>query len=870
MKNKPLPASLLACLLIHLLPARPASAQIVFTRVTNSPVATSVSGTAAAWGDYNNDGWVDLYVTTLSGPAYLFRNNGNGTFTSVTGVPMVAGNMNSFACVWGDYDNDGFLDLLQGGYSLPSRLFRNNGNGSFTQITSGPMASIDRGANNVLWGDYDNDGWLDVFIAISFNSPKNVLYRNNAGSFTQMTNSPPVNMPGNSEGGAWGDFDNDGWLDLVVGHTGSHCQLFRNTHAGFAELTNSAVNLTPSEVFGGTSWGDYDNDGWLDLFVSSYGGHCALFHNDGQGGFTRMTSGPIYERVAKSTGGAWADYDNDGWLDLFVANDSGANSSLYHNNGDGTFTAVTNGAIVNTPGTSQGACWGDFDNDGFPDLLVPNRSTFNNYLYHNEGSSNAWVSFKLEGRVSNRAAIGAKVRLRAIIGGRTVWQLREVSGGGSLGSQNDLRAAFGLGDATNADLVRVEWPSGIRQEFQNVAPRQFLSLVEPEARITPAVAEVPAGGGVAFAVDATWPSPAAFQWRLNGADLPGETNATLVIAHATTGAAGIYTVTVSDPATGSSYNSFPAKLTGPVWIEQPPSVLNLRPGSNGMFSVTVSGSSPITYHWRFNGVPLPDETNATLTIANATDERVGSYDVVVANSYGPVVSPPASLGLLINLVVTAQPVTQTVPLGGSATLSVAVSGSPAPFSFEWHRGSVSIWTNVTSARASFLSLSNVQAGQAGPYRVVIKNAATPPTGLVSSAAILSVGVDTDGDGLPDDWETNHQFSATDAADATQDADGDGATNLQEFLAGTDPWDASSLLRIEAIAQNRDGVVTLQFTAQSNKTYTVRASPATDGAAWVRVADVPAAPTNRTVVVTDPSAPIAAGQRFYRLASPRLP
>jgi len=104
----------------------------------------------------------------------------------------------------------------------------------------------------------------------------------------------------------------------------------------------------------------------------------------------------------------------------------------------------------------------------------------------------------------------------------------------------------------------------------------------------------------------------------------------------------------------------------------------------------------------------------------------------------------------------------------------------------------------------------------------------------------------------------------------QDADGDGATNLQEFLAGTDPWDASSLLRIEEIGQSRDGVVTLQFTAKSNKTYTVRSSPATAGAGWVRVADVPAAPTNRTVVVTDPSAPIASGQRFYRLASPRLP
>jgi enediyne biosynthesis protein E4 len=230
-----------------------------------------------------------------------------------------------------------------------------------------------------------------------------------------------------------------------------------------------------------TRWGDYDNDGLLDLFVSSYGQHSALYHNNGDGTFTRMTSSGISRPLVKSTGGAWADYDNDGFLDLFVANDSGTKSFLYHNNGDGTFTSVTNGIVVNDPGNAQGAAWGDYNNDGFPDLFVPNIRTFKNSLYRNDGNSNAWLTVKLEGRVSNRAAIGSHVRVRATIHGRPMWQLCEISGGGSLGSQNDLRAQFGLGDATNVDLVRIEWPSGIVQEAANVSPKQFLIMTEPSA-----------------------------------------------------------------------------------------------------------------------------------------------------------------------------------------------------------------------------------------------------------------------------------------------------------------------------------------------------------------------------------------------------
>jgi FG-GAP-like repeat/ASPIC and UnbV/Bacterial TSP3 repeat len=600
-------------ILVGLLLATPVFAAITFTKIATGLVSSGASGTAAAWGDYNNDGWIDLYVTTLNGSSYLYRNNGDGTFTSITGVPITAGGVNSFGCAWADYDNDGFLDLIQGGYNLSSRLFRNQGDGTFSRIATGLMANIARGANNALWADYDNDGWVDLFIAISYNSPKNVLYHNEGnGSFSQVTNSPLVNTPGNAQGAAWGDYDNDGRLDLVINHTGGRSQLFHNDSAGrFTEITNSPITELSSEVYAGACWGDYDNDGLLDLFVTSYGHHSALYHNNGNGIFVRMTNNAVARATAKSTGGAWADYDNDGFLDLFVANDGSTKSFLYHNNGDGTFTAVTNGPIVQDLGTAQGAAWGDYNNDGFPDLFVPNVRSVNNALYRNNGNSNNWLGIRLTGRRSNRAALGAKVRVGATIGGIARWQMRETSGGGSLGSQDDLRARFGLGDATQADLVRIEWPSGIVQEFHDVPARHFLA------------------------------------------------------------------------------------------------------------------------------------------------------------------------------------VTESMP-------------------------------------------------------------------------------DTDGDGLPDEWELAHGLNPTDASDAGLDADGDGLSNAQEYAAGTDPQDARSSLRIETAAVDGNHSWRVNFVAISNRTYTLQAREGLGNSYSVRyVADVPAAPTNRLVELMGPL-DASTRQQFFQIVTPRQP
>lgn len=230
------------------------------------------------------------------------------------------------------------------------------------------------------------------------------------------------------------------------------------------------------------------------------------------GTFARTITGDIVNDIADSIGCASGDFDNDGWLDLFVANGEASvqNNSLYRNNGDRTFTKVHAGSVVNDGGASSGCAWADYDNDGFLDLFVSNyfydsaaAPPQRNFLYRNNGNSNSWVMFRLAGTVSNRSAIGAKVRVKARVRGENFWQLREISGGSGFGSQNDIRVHFGLGDATKAEVVRIEWPSGTLTELHDVEAKKFHTIDEPpRLAVAAAVAGQPARitlrGGIGF------------------------------------------------------------------------------------------------------------------------------------------------------------------------------------------------------------------------------------------------------------------------------------------------------------------------------------------------------------------------------------
>jgi len=229
-----------------------------------------------------------------------------------------------------------------------------------------------------------------------------------------------------------------------------------------------------------------------------------LYHNEGNGGFTRVSTGPM---LAAPVGGGsracgWGDYDNDGYLDLFEVNYNAPNR-LFHNNGDGTFTQITNAVFNNDANANiygQTCSWVDYDNDGFLDLFVtryPDSGLTSNLLYHNNGNSNNWLEVKLVGTVANRSAIGAKVRVHATIAGKPFWQVREMTTGGGRWVQ-PLVTHFGLGDATNVDTLRIEWPSGTVQEMPNVAAKQFLTITEParlKANMTNGIPEFSLNGG---------------------------------------------------------------------------------------------------------------------------------------------------------------------------------------------------------------------------------------------------------------------------------------------------------------------------------------------------------------------------------------
>lgn len=855
-----------------------------FTKITTGAIVNDGGDSAGcAWGDYDNDGYVDLFVANRGGQNnFLYRNQRNGAFEKITAGRIVTDGGNSRGGgAWADYNNDGWLDLIVANTFEPNFLYHNNGDGTFARVTSAAAGSIvaKTGAtHSCAWGDFDNDGHVDLFEPNAFDEPS-FLHRNRGnGSFTEENTSVVVMDRGNPFVAVWSDYDNDGRLDLFLargGFRGSENNfLYRNEGGShFTKLSAATVGSVVNDggYSLGAAWGDYDNDGFQDLFVANGQGSGAarlnfLYHNSGDGRFTRMTTntvGSLASDLGQSIGCAWGDYDNDGFLDLFVATAIGT-KLLYHNNTDGSFTRIDSGSLVNDFGTSLSCAWADYDNDGFLDLFVANGGE-NNALYRNAGNDNSSISLRLVGTQSNRSAIGAKVRVKATIGGKAFWQVREISGGSGYGSQNDLRAHFGLGDATNADLIRIEWPSGVVQELREVAARQVLAIQESNADIFPAQADVSLGATLTLSVTNA-PPDSALQWRLNGIDIAGATNATLEFSNATTNLNGHYTVVVSN-ATGSVFPR-PAVVRifdRPIITSQPQST-NALPGASATFSVAaLSPSLPITYQWQFNGVDLPGQTGSTLTLTNLQLAQDGLYTVVATDALGSVTSEPAAMRVLVKPVIVQGPISQSIVAGGSVTFSTEITGNPAPFLYQWRQASTTLTNMVLSEKRAFFTLNNIRTNQAGLYRVVITNAASPSL-TVNATWNLTVLPDTDGDGLPDAWETAHGLSANEPADAALDSDGDGQSNLGEYRAGTNPTNAASCLKVESVT-HANGQTTVSFHAVSNQTYTVEWC-ADLGGTWTKLTDLIARTNSRVESVTDSSARDAA--RFYRVCNPRRP
>jgi uncharacterized repeat protein (TIGR01451 family) len=469
-----------------------------FEKVINSPLLEPIEAFGTAWGDYDNDGDQDLFINILSpsvnnpyGFSRLFQNNCNGEFAHITALPggITQDTGTSRAASWIDMNNDGNLDLyISHDDGINNSLYINNGDGTFTKETQLNIVNDQAHTRDHAWVDINNDGWLDLFLGNNGGSiPQNdFLYMSNQqGSFNQVTIGDIVNDNARTQGFSFGDYDNDGYLDIFISYNAINKLYHNNGDGTFTPITNTIASL-PS-ISWSSSWIDYDNDLNLDLFIhGNFGSASRLLKNNGDGTFTSLTNDPLVTTIVHNNGGqTWGDYDNDGDLDVFVSDFF--KNQLYSNNGNGTFTAVTNEVVTNDSiSESFGATWSDFDKDGDLDLLVPNAfGNFPNYFYintfQNMGNENHWVNIKCIGKQSNNSAIGARIYLKATINGVSKWQMREVNANHSAfhGGQNPLNQHFGLGDATIIDSLKIYWPtSGITQLFPNVTPDRYIEIKE--------------------------------------------------------------------------------------------------------------------------------------------------------------------------------------------------------------------------------------------------------------------------------------------------------------------------------------------------------------------------------------------------------
>ncbi len=490
-------------LLITFLSSAGSIAQL--TKVTdpaNPVVNDQFQSGGGSWVDVNGDGYLDLYVANgnlSSQNNSFYLNDRNGGFIKVTTGPTVTSGGSSIGSTWGDYNNDGHIDFFVANrQNVGNFLYTGLGDTNFTAVVAGNVVTDIANSNSGSWVDLDRDGNLDLYVV---NFQGNDWYYHNNGApnfdFTRIDTLLPVLDGANfSISGSWADFNNDRLPDLFVGNAGTQSDdLYRND--GGYNFTRTVLADGAASV--GQSWGDYDNDGSLDLFVANtLSQNNVLYHNSGPPlySFTPVVSSIVSNDGGSSVGSAWGDYDNDGDLDLFVANDGG-NNYLYQNDGppNYTFTKITLGDAVNDGGNSFGAVWGDYDRDGFLDLFVANRLNQKNFLYHNNGNGNHWLEFTCQGTVSNRSAIGAKIRLKATINGTSIWQLREIEGQSGYNSQN-LTAHFGLGDAAAADSAIVEWPSGQTDYYVHLPANRFDTFVEGVPPAPVLLAAGPANGAL--------------------------------------------------------------------------------------------------------------------------------------------------------------------------------------------------------------------------------------------------------------------------------------------------------------------------------------------------------------------------------------
>ena len=503
-------------------------------------------GGGVALTDFDNDGRLDIFFTNgarLEDPMpdskspdkteqkfwnRLYHQNSDSTFTDVTekaGLTGMPQNYYGMGVAVGDYDNDGFEDLYVTGFG-GNTLYRNNGNGTFTDVTK--RAGVGAGGWSASAGffDYDNDGKLDLFVTRyvdwtfktnrycgeqkpgyraychpdNYDGVTDILYHNNGdGTFTDVSAKAGVANPkGKGLGVSFADYDGDGFTDIFVANDSVQCFLYHNNGNGtFTEvglLAGVGYNEDGKTFAGmGIDFSDYDNDGLSDIVVTDLSNErYMLFRNNGDSSFRDVTNQSGLGAATLAFSG-WStrffDYDNDGWKDLFVAQshvmDTIEKTSpnlryleppLLLRNVSGHFERVVAGDAFRTEWAGRGAAFGDIDNDGDTDIVVSNVGQYDYVLRNDGGNHNNWIGIETVGKKSNRDGIGARIKVVSASG---LTQYFTVSTAVGYQSASDKRVIAGLGDDSTAKLIEIHWPSGVVQKFENVKARQYLRVVEP-------------------------------------------------------------------------------------------------------------------------------------------------------------------------------------------------------------------------------------------------------------------------------------------------------------------------------------------------------------------------------------------------------
>ncbi|MFQ5691119.1 MAG: CRTAC1 family protein [Gemmatimonadota bacterium] len=472
--------------------------------------------------DLDGDGDLDVMVSSwlLGDPLRFFRNEGDGTFrerTSEAGLTGLTGGLN---LVQADYDNDGDLDVLvlRGGWlseGEPNSLLRNEGNGRFSDVTAeaGLLQPI-YPTQTAAWADFDGDGWVDLFVGNESSPgrirPAQLFHNERDGTFADVAAQDGAAVTGLIKGVVWGDYDDDDRPDLYISRRGQPNLLLHNEGPGpggrwsFREVGKEAGVGDPIDSFTTWFW-DYDNDGRLDLFVSGYRSHYGdvaaeylglphrsefprLYRNEGDGSFLDVTAQAQLNRILFTMGGNFGDLDGDGWLDFYVGTGDMDFQALMPNrmfrNDEGRrFQEVTSAGGFGHVQKGHGVAFGDVDGDGDQDVYAVMGGALEgdlarNVLFRNPGAGHAWITLRLEGTRSNRAAIGARVRVSVETPGAAREVYRTVGSGGSFGA-GSLELNIGLGAACAIRAVEIRWPvPGETSRFRGLSPNRVYRLRE--------------------------------------------------------------------------------------------------------------------------------------------------------------------------------------------------------------------------------------------------------------------------------------------------------------------------------------------------------------------------------------------------------